>query len=291
MTKSWTWAACGYNLTGYSFEEMIHICLEAGFSGMEGAPPLFEGKPETELQDIGKGFREAGLAIETFHLPFAAADDIAAFYETQRRSAVDRMKSWIEMAAGVGAKIVIQHPATRSYEVAVEGFEAFFRPMAKSLFELLPFAESRGISIALENMLPRDGSRFGSQAEHFQRFIRDLAYPGLGFCLDTGHALIAFGAQGFDAFYALVGPRVTAFHLADNAGDRDSHLAPGRGNVPWRSFFRRTAELGFQGSMCIETPPFAPGPCYSVEAWVRMIRDMDTLVERALTEESAADCG
>jgi sugar phosphate isomerase/epimerase len=291
MTKNWTWAACGYNLTSYSIEEMMHICLQAGFSGIEGAPPLFEGKSVSELQDIGKAFREAGLAIETFHLPFSTADDIASFYETRRRIAVDRMKSWIETAVCVGAKTVIQHPATRSYEVAVEGFEAFFKPMTKSLFELLPFAESRGISIALENMLPRDGSRFGSQAEHFQHFIKELAHPNLGFCLDTGHALIAFGAQGFDGFYELVGPSVKAFHLADNAGDRDSHLAPGRGNVPWRSFFRRTAELGYRNSMCIETPPFAPGPCYAVEAWIQMIRDMDALVERALAEESAADAG
>ena len=72
------------------------------------------------------------------------------------------------------------------------------------------------------------------------------------------------------------------YHLADNAGDRDSHLAPGHGLVDWSTAFRRAAEIGYAHSMCIETPPFAHGPNYSMEAWKGMVQETDALVERAL---------
>ena len=70
-----------------------------------------------------------------------------------------------------------------------------------------------------------------------------------------------------------MGDRMVAYHLADNAGDRDSHLAPGHGRVDWATVFRKAAERGYDGTMCIETPPFAAGPNYSVEAWKAMVDD------------------
>jgi len=294
MEKRWTWAACGYDLARYPFETIREICRTAGFSGIEGAPPLFEGRSDREIQSIGAAFGEDGLAIETFHLPFSREDDIAAFYETERREAVESMKRWLDRAALVGATKVIQHPTTRPYEVEVEGLDRFFRQLTKSLQELLPFAEDRGITVALENMLPRGGSRFGSHASHIEKVFEELAHPKLGICLDTGHALISAGEAGFDDFLRRLMPWTTAFHLADNAGDRDSHLAPGRGNVPWGAVFQAAAEAGFSGSMCIETPPFAAGPNYSMEAWIGLREDMDRLVKRAFRspgDGSAANRG
>ena len=80
-----------------------------------------------------------------------------------------------------------------------------------------------------------------------------------------------------------MGSRLAAFHLADNAGDRDSHLAPGHGRVEWGPVFRKAAELGYEFTMCIETAPFAFGPEYSRDAWKQMVTDTDALVEQALS--------
>ena len=281
MKKTWTWAVAGYGLTYCSFDRMIEICRTAGFSGIEGAPPLFEGKSEKELREIGASFRDADLSIATFHLPFTLEDDISAFYETERRRAVDRMKSWMQRAAWVGSQKVIQHPSTRGYETTLEGFDRFMERLRRSLGELLPFAEERGITIALENLLPRDGSRFFSQAEHFAA-LGDITHPCLGFCLDTGHALIAAGREAFGSYHSALLPLIVAYHLADNAGDRDSHLAPGHGNVPWNEVFHRLAASRFSGSACVETPPFAAGPDYSVEAWTELRVSMDRLCDDAL---------
>jgi sugar phosphate isomerase/epimerase len=107
-------------------------------------------------------------------------------------------------------------------------------------------------------------------------------HPSLGFCLDTGHALVAAGPERAGEFFEVMAPRLIAFHLADNAGDRDSHLAPGHGLVDWEQFFRQVVRLNYAHGMCVETPPFAPGPSYSLEAWRRMFTDLDELARQAM---------
>ena len=53
-----------------------------------GAAERFERSPaDAELEAIGAQYRAVGLRVGTFHLPFTAIDDMAAFYETARRLA------------------------------------------------------------------------------------------------------------------------------------------------------------------------------------------------------------
>ena len=285
LRKTWTWSATG-GFIAKPHDEVIALCREAGLSGIEGAPGQFEHFRDAELEAVGNRYREAGVGIDTFHLPMPP--DLASFYETDRRQAVETIRTWIERSAMLGATVGIQHPSSSRRSVEVEDLDLCMRQLGRSLETLLPVAEALNYTIALENMLPGpEGPRCGARPEHFARFIREFAHPHLGFCLDTGHALVAAGPDHADDFHAVMAPHMAAYHLADNAGDRDSHLAPGHGRVDWTRVFRRAAEIGFQGCMCIETPPFAPGPngSYGTAAWREMVVDTDRLVEAALGGE------
>ena len=283
MQKTWSWSVTGYQVADRSPEQVFEICNDAGLSGIEGAPPILEGLRDPEIEALGRQYREAGLTIETFHLPFSGEDDISSFYETVRKAAVDKALLWMERAAAVGAAVGIQHPTTNRCSVDVEGLDTYLRQIDRSLKVLLPAAQSLGFTIAIENMLPSGGGRFCSRIEHFERLVAEHAGPGFGFCLDTGHALCAAGApEGVAGFLDVMVPHMAAYHLADNAGDRDSHLMPGHGLVDWDAFFRRASETGFSRAMCIETPPFAAGPDYSPKAWQGMVAEADALVARAI---------
>ncbi len=72
-----------------------------------------------------------------------------------------------------------------------------------------------------------------------------------GFCLDTGHALI--GGQGILRTMRVLGKRVCAFHVHDNNGVSDQHLAPYLGVLDWNQFIKGVAEIGFDKTMCFET--------------------------------------
>ena len=281
MRKSWSWSAHGFSLKtkNDSFGEVREICSFAGFAGIEGSVPLFEGKTDAELEIIGRGFRDDGLHIETFHLPFSPEDDISCFYETNRRKAESNMRLWMEKAKCLGSSICIQHPCANHIDVLVEGNEQYHKQLARSLENLIPLAEKLDMKIAVENMLP---PRFGSRTEHFLWFLKEYNSPHLGFCIDTGHSLVAGGLEHADDFLEAMSPNAIAFHLADNSGDRDLHIAPGRGLVDWNSVFRKMAEIGFTGSANIEAGPFAPGPEFSPEDWHQMVLDTEDLVTAAL---------
>ena len=285
LTKKWTWSTTGHQLNAMSHDEIIAFCPEAGLAGIEGAPYQFEGLTGKALDQIGERYRAAGVRIETFHLPMTAESDIAAFYETDRLHAVQVVRTWMERSARIGATIGVQHPTMSSYSVETEGLDNFVRQLGRSLRTLLPEAERLNYTIALENMMPGSrGPRLGARPEHFARIIKEFDHPHLGCVLDTGHALVAAGPDHADEFHAVLAPHLVAYHLSDNAGDRDSHLAPGHGRVDWTRVFRRAAKIGYAGCMCIETPPFAAGAngTYSVAAWRQLVQDTDRLATAAL---------
>ncbi|MEW6751848.1 MAG: sugar phosphate isomerase/epimerase family protein [Candidatus Latescibacterota bacterium] len=290
MAQRWSWSTTGYNFTGRPLDEVIETCAKAGLVGIEGAQEVFPTQTLPELRQIASRFAAAGLRIDTYHLPFPAELDIASFYETTRRHAAAEMLVHLERAAALGARAAIQHPTTTRHDVETEGLERYLEAMGRSLDTLLPRCAELGITLAVENMLPgalgapgQTGHRFGSRPEHLDLMAARWPHPSLGFCLDTGHALVAGGPEGAPALFAAMAPRLAAFHLADNAGDRDSHLAPGHGLVDWRTFFRQAARLGFAHPLCIETPPFAPGPSglYPLAAWKEMVLEIEGLAAEA----------
>ncbi len=285
MHKTWTWSITGANLR-LPHEPIFEICTHAGLSGIEGFPPLFPDASHSALEETTAAYRDGGLGIDSFHLPLGAENDIASFYETDRAQAVDVSRHWMECSAALGSRVVIQHPTTSGLCVDVEGVDNYLRQLDKSLQTLLPIAEQLNLTIALENLPPRERAiRFSARPEHFELLSREFDHPNLGFCLDTGHALMSGGNDKVAAFLDAMAPRMAAFHLADNAGDRDSHLAPGHGLVDWSTVFRKAAQIEFEHPMCIETPPFAQGhPDYSLDAWRQMVVDTDVLVEKALAE-------
>jgi sugar phosphate isomerase/epimerase len=284
MSCPWTFGVTGYGFGRQSFEQIAATCGAAGIRLLEGAPPMLDGRSEAQIEGGIAELRSAGVTLDTFHLPFDTSLDIASFYRTVRRTAVDELKRWIVRTRAAGAGVGILHPSTSDREVDTEGLDLYVRALGASLQELLPFASDHGVILALENMLPGEGSRFASMPEHLEHIHREFAHPNLGFCLDTGHALVAGGPEGAHRLFEAMQGALVAFHLSDTSGDRDIHIAPGRGLVNWTEVFQGAARTGYNRSMCIETAPFAHAVrhCFAVGAWRTLLQETTALAERAL---------
>lgn len=281
MKKSWTWSVYISPFIGQLPETILDTCQHAGLSSIDGTYRFFQNHSDYEMDALADLFRSGGISIQTFHLPFTSADDVTSFYETIRLRAVERIQVWMEKASRLGASVGILHPTTMGYSVDVEGLDAYLKQLGRSLDALLPAAEKLGFTLAIENLPPAQG-RFGSKPEHFRTIIENFAHPCLGFCLDTGHALVAAAHEEAGDYLEVMAEHLVAYHLTDNAGDRDSHLAPGHGLVDWDPVFRKAAETQFSRPMTIETAPFATGPNYAPDAWKQMIIDTNNMAEDAL---------
>lgn len=74
-------------------------------------------------------------------------------------------------------------------------------------------------------------------AEPIVRMIKHLNSPNIGACYDVGH-YNAFGDKAIknhlDSYEDVA---IREAHLSDNMGDRDAHLALGKGNIDFPAFF------------------------------------------------------
>lgn len=96
--------------------------------------------------------------------------------------------------------------------------------------ELLKIAELRKIPIMLENTYEL------TPAMH-QNILTALNSPFARFCLDVGH-LQTFAKAPWQDWLPAMLPWLGQLHLHDNHGNRDEHLAPGKGLFDFTGFFR-----------------------------------------------------
>lgn len=101
----------------------------------------------------------------------------------------------------------------------------------------------------LENLIARPHlpRRFGiSLAELSQ------AFPGdeIGFCLDTGHAVLT--GLDLSAEISAAGRRLLSTHIASNDGLADKHWLPNTGVLSWESIRRCLIEGGYEGRYVFE---------------------------------------
>jgi sugar phosphate isomerase/epimerase len=171
--------------------------------------------------------KSAGL-VPSVHGPFLdlspGAKDPAVLEITRRR-----YSQALDIAGRLEAVQVVLHP---SYDKKRHQF--YSEEWRDTCVETFGLAADRaaelGLRVVLENTY-----------EHGPETILPVIEPldgRVGFCLDLGHAN-TFG-------YAPVGQWVEdgrafleALHLHDNFGDRDAHLALGRGDVDFKAFFKK----------------------------------------------------
>jgi sugar phosphate isomerase/epimerase len=169
----------------------------------------------------------------------------------------------LERAALSGAECLVIHPSGR---VTVEEEAQRWRQLYASLETLVPEAESVGVRLALENMLP---GHLGAEAASIRRVVDDFDSATLGVCFDTGHAHLNEG--GVPEAFAILRERIINFHMQDNDGNRDRHLQPPYGTIDWEAFAPQFRSMEFAHPAAVEAAPWNGG------TWGMLLREVHTL--------------
>ncbi len=145
-----------------------------------------------------------------------------------------------EMAAEVGAEVVVVHPPFRWQKEYAAGF----------VEGIAALEESTGIAFAVENMYPwRASSRRGMEMylPGWDPSEQDYANT----TIDLSHAAIARSDPVEMA--VRLGDRLRHIHLTDGTGSaKDEHLVPGRGSIGADEFLAHAARSGFAGEIVVE---------------------------------------
>jgi sugar phosphate isomerase/epimerase len=195
---------------------------------------LSEVTDRVEVMDEGCHRLEDTAVLETFGLRYAVhapsrGVNLASLLEPVRRASVEVTVECLGLATGVGAPVVI-HPGYFAWPQERRRAEAQFR---RSLGELLDAADELSATFFVENM---------GDWEHFLLKTPDELplIDGAGFALDVGHA------HQNGVLPAFLGVPIRHFHLHDNDGTADSHLAVGEGTFDFAAVMAAVRRTGVQ---------------------------------------------
>jgi sugar phosphate isomerase/epimerase len=145
-----------------------------------------------------------------------------------------------EMAAAVGADVVVVHPPFR-----------WQRDYARGFVEGIAELEARtGIAFAVENMFPWRASARREMQVYVPGWDPSLeSYSNT--TIDLSHSSVS-RSDPVDMAQRL-GSRLRHIHLTDGTGSaKDEHLVPGRGSQPVAELLEHLAGVGFTGHIVLE---------------------------------------
>ncbi|MBP1661228.1 MAG: hypothetical protein H6P95_2420 [Candidatus Aminicenantes bacterium] len=172
--------------------------------------------------------------------------DLASDEDGDRRRGLDWHRRQVDLAAELGAwayaGCLYAHPGVvkRRRPPADELPRA-----AAGLHALAQYAAPRRVSLVLEPM-SRFRTHLVNTPAQLMRLIALADHPGLKATFDTYHLVTEI--RDYAAGLRELGPRLALVHACEN--DRG---VPGGGLVPWETVFRTLAELGFDGTIGLET--------------------------------------
>ncbi|MDY3278750.1 MAG: sugar phosphate isomerase/epimerase [Eubacteriales bacterium] len=158
----------------------------------------------------------------------------------------------------IGCRNLVVHPFFLGYRDQMDP-ETEWRVNIERYSMLIPEAKKYGVTICLENMFSGYRGKLYNAccsdiptACKYIDTLNDIAgQQCFAFCLDTGHLLL----MGKDIKNTMIqlGDRIRAFHVHDNNGIDDQHLAPFMGVQDWSRFVDGLRAIGFDRTMSFET--------------------------------------
>ena len=286
----------------WSWERVFALCEETGIRGIElciDHPPFFEAmrtapaegliaeiaksvgssfgaskairfdSPEREITQVVSLAREHGvsvvsaLTIAQFHYSLIEGDPAL------RSTGIDLVSRLLDIAALAGAKSVLVVPGVVTSRI---DYRDAYRRLEDAIGMLKGHAEARGVGLGLENVW----GRFLYSPLEMRAFVDSFASPYVGVHFDVGNVM-QYGLP--DQWIRILGKeRLFNIHLKDyieEIGNIRAFTHLFQGSVPWDRVMTALRDVGYDGWLIAEVPPYRFAP----EEGIRDIaRKMDILV-------------
>jgi sugar phosphate isomerase/epimerase len=213
----------------------------------------FDYHNEAAVADLQQWLAAAGLVLHSVHAPITDSFvggrwgvplSLASADADARAHAMDEAERALQIARRIPFGVLVVHlgvPRTLSADPADNSRDGARR----SVEALQRLAEPLGVRIAVE-VIPNELSR-ASSLVHFIERVLDA--PGVGICLDFGHA-----HMDGDVVEAIetVSEHLVTTHVHDNRGRTDDHLVPFDGSIDWPGALTAIQKVGYEGTLLFE---------------------------------------
>jgi sugar phosphate isomerase/epimerase len=212
---------------------LLDVFARAGAQGVElfAARQHFDYTSRTHVRELAEWFSSNPPEAFSMHAPLwpdtemgrggAPAVNVIHPEKSRRIDGMDEIKRALEVAETLPFRFLILHLGEREDTWGPRALEHSIT----ALEHLRAFASPLGVKILAENLQ-------GDVAKppHLVEILTAGHFQDIGVCLDAGHAHLG---DGVDAAVSELARYVRSSHLHDNKGDKDAHLWPGDGTIPW----------------------------------------------------------
>lgn len=245
--------------------DWIEMASTLGVDGLEMYPGFFTSLEDAYLDRVREAVEKRGMLMPML----CCSPDFTHPDATMRRGEIERERRMIDVTARLGGGFCRVLSGQRRPEV---GRDEGIRRVVDAIEELLPYAESRRIVLALENHY-KDGywqyPEFAQKSDIFLEIVGKIRSPWFGVQFDPSNAVVA----GEDPVQLLenVKDRVVTMHASDRflkpgytledlrkteEGTGYAavlvHGVTGRGLNNYPRIFELLREAGFDGWISIE---------------------------------------
>jgi sugar phosphate isomerase/epimerase len=237
--------------------EHLRELAEFGFHHVELFATLghFDYHSPAAIDQLAGWLREAQLELHSVHAPivehvrhgeWGPPLSTAAAADAARTRAVAEAVAAIEIARTIPYRYLVVHlgvpddmkpPADANARLAAQ----------RSLVEIAEAAARVGVQVAVE-VIPNKLSAAHALVRLVEEDL-DLDQPGVGICLDMGHAFLMGDLA--DAIETVSGELMTT-HVHDNRGRNDEHLVPFDGRIDWPTALMSLEKVGYEGLIIFE---------------------------------------
>ena len=220
--------------------ELLGMIAAAGFTGVEifCARSHFDYHAAAVIQEIAAALEQHKLTLASVHGPTnrdlgpsregGSPLSVCEVERVRRIEAMDEYKRAIDVAEILPFPRIVLHMGGPRETADPRKRDAAF----STLEHLMLHARHLGVTLALENTL----SEMGDPA-YLRAFVDETRLTELRFCFDTGHAHLGDGPEPErqEKYFAPLRELVAAAHVHDNHGEKDEHLPPFDGSIPWKT--------------------------------------------------------
>ena len=203
---------------------------------------------EKELRTIRSACEDAGVGISQAHGPWRFPPEDAT--KEQRAERFEKMSRSILGTSILGCKNFVIHPLMPFGADKDPDPEQYWDINFEFMSRLADVGQKHGVMVCFEN-LPMTKLSLSRTADAL-RFVKSVNHPYLRMCLDVGHCAV-FGESPADAARMLGKEYLRVMHVHDNDGKGDLHWLPYAGVIDWDAFAKSLDEIGFDGTVSLET--------------------------------------
>jgi D-psicose/D-tagatose/L-ribulose 3-epimerase len=255
------------DVCGREYDATFAMLKDAGFDGVE--IPIFDREVD-KYAELGKRLDALGLEPIAVGARFGDESPISED-PAVRAEAAFATRANLDSAAALGASLICGPLAAPLGVFSGAGPTAEERARSAAyLQEIAPYAEERGVTIALE-YLSRFEMYLTNTAADLAALVREVDHPRCRMMYDTYHAHL----EEKDPRAALQACKDVLVHVHLSENDRST---PGTGQVRWETTFAALGEVGYDGWVSIEAfGDSLPELAGATKIWRRMFESEEQL--------------